>query len=377
MPDPERPGRAEGDPERPERAEPDPERPERAEPDSERPVRAAPDPERLERARSGPALPLIEAYLADLAAALGARRPAHLRILAEAADHLHLATAQALADGLPLEAAQRQAIDRFGPAAVVAAAFVRSPRRPRVFDARRGLPAAAVGDLQRAVSLALAAHSPWLAVLGYWVPEAPGPDDPDVLDNTPSDAPNDAVSDARDSAAAALPGDALPASPADTALEVPSGAPAAMPGDAGVDAPGETDADAMGAPAAETPGQAVPEVAADAASLRFGAILLRSWSPLPLDQPPLLVRSLGRLQTWRSGLLAWARPGMHLQVQHWDGEWRLWYDLPLSATTTPPPPREAALPAGAVARAMGPRIPHPTPARRCIRLTRAEPRPAR
>jgi hypothetical protein len=63
--------------------------------------------------------------------------------------------------------------------------------------------------------------------------------------------------------------------------------------------------------------------------MRFGAILLRSLSQLAVDQGPVLLDKPERIPEWRTGLLASLRPGMHLQAQQWEGEWRLWYDAGL------------------------------------------------
>jgi hypothetical protein len=60
--------------------------------------------------------------------------------------------------------------------------------------------------------------------------------------------------------------------------------------------------------------------------MRFGAILLRSLSQLAVDQSPVLLEKPKRIPEWRTGLLASLRPGMHLQAQQWEGEWRLWCD---------------------------------------------------
>jgi hypothetical protein len=126
-----------------------------------------------------PSFPLIEAYLGVLHAYLGEQTPGRERILTEAEDHLRTAAEQAIADGLTVDEAQRQAVERFGPAQTVAAAFLDAYALPRVFDARHGLSGPALAELARATRLALAPRGTRdprrpEAVLGYWVPESGG-----------------------------------------------------------------------------------------------------------------------------------------------------------------------------------------------------------
>jgi hypothetical protein len=78
---------------------------------------------------------LVDAYLAELAGALQLPRGRRRRVLAEAADHLLCATERRLEAGEPQDAAQRAAIDAFGPAPVVALAH----ERAAALDAARPL----------------------------------------------------------------------------------------------------------------------------------------------------------------------------------------------------------------------------------------------
>jgi hypothetical protein len=221
-----------------------------------------------------PQFHLIEAYLGTLHASLGERTPGRERIVSEAEDHLRAATAQAMADGMSVEVAQRQAIARFGAPDAVAAAFLRIYGLPRVFDARGGLPAPVVDELQRTACIVLAPLNEWLAVLGYWVRED------------------------------------------------------------------ETE--------------------------RFGAILVRSFSQLPVGLEPVLLDGLDRIQEWQTGLVENLRPGMHLQTQYWDGEWRLWYDV--ASTSESRPRLEEAI----AARSMRLHLDrlHVRQPLRCVRVTR-------
>ena len=84
---------------------------------------------------------LVDAYLADLEGALHLPYARRRRVLAEAADHLLCATERRVEAGEAPDAAQRAAIDAFGPAPVVALAHERAAAR----DAARPLgPAVAV-----------------------------------------------------------------------------------------------------------------------------------------------------------------------------------------------------------------------------------------
>jgi hypothetical protein len=117
-----------------------------------------------------PDLPLLEAYLGALHAELAAE-PLRERVVSEAEDHLRETIAQRLAAGASRTEAQQQAIERFGSAPTVAAAFLRLRGQPRVFDARRGLPEPALEELRQATRVSLAIKDGATAVLGYWVPE--------------------------------------------------------------------------------------------------------------------------------------------------------------------------------------------------------------
>ena len=84
---------------------------------------------------------LVDSYLTELAGALQLPRGRRRRVLAEAADHLLCATEGRLDAGEAPDAAQRAAIDAFGPAPVVALAH----ERAAALDAARPLgPAVAV-----------------------------------------------------------------------------------------------------------------------------------------------------------------------------------------------------------------------------------------
>jgi len=84
---------------------------------------------------------LVDSYLTELAGALQLTRRRRRRVLAEAADHLLCATEQRLEAGEAPDAAERGAIDAFGPAPVVALAH----ERAAALDAARPLgPAVAV-----------------------------------------------------------------------------------------------------------------------------------------------------------------------------------------------------------------------------------------
>ena len=116
----------------------------------------------------------IATYLGHLAALLGPSLPDRQRLLAEVEDHLRSAVEAAAADGGDAERAMREAIRRFGTPAEVARALEAALFEPLVFDARNGLPAAALDELGRARRIALSGKSaPCLAVLGYWVPVGP------------------------------------------------------------------------------------------------------------------------------------------------------------------------------------------------------------
>jgi hypothetical protein len=117
-----------------------------------------------------PELPLIEAYLGALHAEL-AHEPERERIVAEAEDHLRESVKGGLASGLSAEAAQREAIRRFGSPAAVATALLQARGKPRVFDARGGLPEPALHELRHAMRLSVAVKDERTAVLGYWVPD--------------------------------------------------------------------------------------------------------------------------------------------------------------------------------------------------------------
>jgi hypothetical protein len=115
-----------------------------------------------------PELPLVIAYLAVLHAEL-ADEPDAERMLGEADAHLREATARALADGVSIDEAQRAAIARFGRVQTVADAVRGVIREPVVFDARNGLPAAAIDELRQATRLALLLRDGLQAALGYWI----------------------------------------------------------------------------------------------------------------------------------------------------------------------------------------------------------------
>jgi hypothetical protein len=117
-----------------------------------------------------PELPLVEAFLSALHALLG-EEPQRGRIVAEVEDHLREATFEAIANGLAVEAAQRQALARFGSVVETAAAFQHLRGIPRVYDARQGLPEPAILELRRATRLSLAIKDSRTAVVGYWVPD--------------------------------------------------------------------------------------------------------------------------------------------------------------------------------------------------------------
>ncbi len=78
---------------------------------------------------------LIDAYLTELDGALQLPRARRRRVLAEAADHLLCATERRVEAGEAADAAQRGAIDAFGPAPVVALAH----ERAAALDAARPL----------------------------------------------------------------------------------------------------------------------------------------------------------------------------------------------------------------------------------------------
>ncbi len=77
----------------------------------------------------------VDAYLTELAGALHLPRARERRVLAEAADHLLCATERRLEAGESPDAAERGAIDAFGPAPVVALAH----ERAAALDAARPL----------------------------------------------------------------------------------------------------------------------------------------------------------------------------------------------------------------------------------------------
>jgi hypothetical protein len=103
---------------------------------------------------------LIDAYLTELAGALQLPRGRRRRVLAEAIDHLLCATEGRLDAGEEPDAAQRGAIDAFGPVLVVALAH----ERAAALDAARPLgPAIAVLLAVFAVLVAVAQGQPSLA----------------------------------------------------------------------------------------------------------------------------------------------------------------------------------------------------------------------
>jgi len=108
-----------------------------------------------------------------LAALLGPSLPDRERLLAEVEDHLRSAVDAAVATGRDMEGAAHEAIRRFGSPAEVAAALEAALFEPLIFDARDGLPAAALDELGRARRIALGGKSVTEAVLGYWVPVGP------------------------------------------------------------------------------------------------------------------------------------------------------------------------------------------------------------
>jgi hypothetical protein len=130
----------------------------------------------LERSVTDHGFPLIEMYLAAVAAQVADAVLDQDRIVREIADHLRTSTEQGIADGLSPRDAQRGAIQRFVPVHQIAAAFNDTSTMSRVFDARDGVSADALEDLRHATQVALGPRSAREAVLGYWVPEGTGGD---------------------------------------------------------------------------------------------------------------------------------------------------------------------------------------------------------
>jgi hypothetical protein len=73
----------------------------------------------------------VDRYLDDLFDALAGTGGAGRRALAEAEDHLRAATADRMADGVPIEEAERDAAARFGVPARIASQLRRAHGRPR------------------------------------------------------------------------------------------------------------------------------------------------------------------------------------------------------------------------------------------------------
>jgi hypothetical protein len=74
----------------------------------------------------------VDRYLDELFDALAGTGGAGRRALAEAEDHLRAATADRTADGMPIEAAERDAVARFGVPARIASQLRRAHGRPRL-----------------------------------------------------------------------------------------------------------------------------------------------------------------------------------------------------------------------------------------------------
>jgi hypothetical protein len=118
-----------------------------------------------------PELPLVVAYLGVLRTELSDDTDVDC-LLDEAEAHLRESTARGLADGLPIEAAQRAALARFGRIQTVADAVRGATRQPLMYDARDGLPKAAIGGLLHASRLALLLRDGHTAALGYWIDDS-------------------------------------------------------------------------------------------------------------------------------------------------------------------------------------------------------------
>jgi hypothetical protein len=145
----------------------------------------------------------IETYLARLAAELRKRGLTDPRILEEARGHLMDATERAVGRGLPRDAAERDAVARFGAPDVIAANFAGSRHRVRsrvlfvlaavvgltiaYVDSRPGWGQTAVTAFSLLLSAAvigfIGSGRPWLWALaiGGWIPlhslaRAPSPD---------------------------------------------------------------------------------------------------------------------------------------------------------------------------------------------------------
>ena len=74
----------------------------------------------------------VDRYLDELFDALAGTGGAGRRALAEAEDHLRAATADRVADGVPIEAAERDAVAKFGVPAQIASQLRRAHGRPRL-----------------------------------------------------------------------------------------------------------------------------------------------------------------------------------------------------------------------------------------------------
>jgi len=103
----------------------------------------------------------IDGYLAELERELRRRRAPRRRLLAEAADHLRSSADDLAADGLSAEDAERAAVARFGPAALVAERHALAVAAVTARRAVFGVAAACAAYCAAAVAFAVAAPS-WL-----------------------------------------------------------------------------------------------------------------------------------------------------------------------------------------------------------------------
>jgi hypothetical protein len=113
----------------------------------------------------------IDGYLAELDQELRRRRAPRRRLLAEAADHLRSSADELAVEGLSAEEAERAAVARFGPAALVAERFAQAVA---IATARRAVLGVAIAFAAYVIAAAaFAASAPhWLVDFPQGAPSA-------------------------------------------------------------------------------------------------------------------------------------------------------------------------------------------------------------